>query len=63
MVIIQEDKPIDLYSIKLTRPQKRYMVAEQILIIIFEALKYFQTILQGQKLNYILNTKILLVIF
>ena len=37
--IIQEDKPITLYGIKLTDPQKMYTVIEEELLRILETLK------------------------
>ena len=41
-VIIQEGRPIYLYSRKLTGPQKRYTVIEKLLIIVTKTLKRFE---------------------
>ena len=41
VVIIQSGKPIHLYSIKLTVPQKGYIVTEKELLIIVKTLKLF----------------------
>ena len=46
-VIIQEAKPIALYSRKLTKTQERYTVTEKELLSIVETLKEFRTILLG----------------
>ena len=48
---IQEFKPIAFYSIKLAGHQKRYKVIEKNLLIIVKTLKWFQTVLIGQKLQ------------
>ena len=48
---MQEAKPVDLYSRKLTETQNHYIVTEKELLIIVETLKEFRTILLGQQLE------------
>ena len=50
-VISPKEKPISFYSRKLTYAQQRYTVTERELPSIVETLKYFRTILIGQKLR------------
>ena len=50
-MIIQNRKPIDFYSRKLTGPQTRYTVKEKEFLSIVETFKEFYTILLGQKLR------------
>ena len=50
-MIIQDYKPIDFYSRKLTGPQTRYTVTEKELISIVKTLKELRTILLGQQLK------------
>ena len=49
-VISHNEKPITLYSIKLTGAQKGHTVTEKEILIIVKTLKYFRTILLGQRL-------------
>ena len=49
-VISQNSKPIDFYGRKLTNAQQWYTVTEREILIIVETLKYFITILPGQRL-------------
>ena len=48
-IISQKGKPFDFYGIKFTYIQQRYTVTEREIIGIVETLKYFRTILLGQK--------------
>ena len=48
--IRQKGKPIYLYSRNITESQRRYTVIETELISIVETLKWFRTILLGQRL-------------
>ena len=50
-VIIQKDKPITFYSKKLTDAQQWYIITDKEPLIIIETLKYFRTILLGQKIR------------
>ena len=50
-VISQKGKQIAFYSRKLTYAKQRYTVTERELLSIVETLKYFWTILLGQKLR------------
>ena len=51
LAIIQKRKPIAFNSIKLTDAQKRYTVTDKEVLSIIETLKYFRSILLGQKLK------------
>ena len=57
VVISQKGKPIALYSMKLNDAQNRYTVTEREPLRIVETLKYFRTILLGQKLRIYTNHK------
>ena len=49
-VVIQNGKPIALYTRKLTETQKRYIVTEKELLSIVKTLKEFCTILLSQQM-------------
>ena len=50
-VVIQNGKPIALYTRKLTETQKRYIVTEKELLSIVKTLKEFCTILLSQQMK------------
>ena len=56
-LIRQDNKPIDFYSHKLTRPQTRHTVTENELLSLVETLQEFRTILLGQQLKIFTNHK------
>ena len=49
--VSQEEKPFTLFSRKFNSGQKNYLVGEKGLLVIVETLRYFKTMLKGQKIT------------
>ena len=56
-VISQNNKPIALFSSKLSNPKRNYTTTEKELLAIVECLKQFQGIIFGYEINVFLDHK------